>query len=148
MNKRILLFFIGICCLYNLQAQDTSKYDLKRCITYALENSYLNQSTELEAAELFSEYKAKKSKILPQIDFYLGYHNYFNDLPTYIFPSSEGSILSGGSSTGPYPVELGLPHNLNTGIDIADGMKDLEKKRRSKRWTSPSWWKGIWNSPE
>jgi len=118
MNKRIILFFIGICFLYNLHAQDTSKYDLKRCIEFALENSYLNQSTELEATQLFAEYKAKKSKILPQIDFYLGYHNYFNDLPTYIFPSREGSILSGGSSTGPYPVELGLPHNLNTGINI------------------------------
>jgi outer membrane protein TolC len=118
MNKRIILFFIGFCCFSNIQAQDTSSYDLKRCISYALANSYLNQSNELEAEERYAEYKSKKSKILPQIDFYLGYHNYFNDLPTYIFPTDEGNILSGGTSTGPYPVGLGLPHNLNTGINI------------------------------
>jgi len=81
MNKRVVLFFIGICCLFDLRAQDTSHYDLKRCITYALENSYLKKSNKLEADERFAEYKATKSKILPQIDFYLGYHNYFNDIP-------------------------------------------------------------------
>jgi len=118
MSKRIFLFIAGICYIFNLQAQDTSGYDLKRCISYALENSYLNKSDKIEAAERYAEYRTAKSKILPQIDFYLDYYKYFNDLPTYIFPSDEGNILSGGTSTGPYPVGLGLPHNLNAGMDI------------------------------
>ena len=118
MNKTIFLFLAGVCCILNIQAQDTSDYDLKRCIAYAVENSYLNKSDKIEAAERFAEYKSIKSKILPQIDFYVDYYNYFSDLPTYIFPTSEGNILSGGTSEGPYPVELGLPHNLNAGFNI------------------------------
>jgi outer membrane protein TolC len=101
-----------------LQAQDTSGYDLKKCISYALENSYLNKSDQIEAGERFAQYRAAKSKILPKIDFYMDYYNYFNDLPTYFFPTDEGYILSGGRSDGPYPVGLGLPHNLNAGLNI------------------------------
>ena len=118
MNKRIFLFLVAICCFFNIQAQDTSWYDLKRCISYALENSYLNKSNLIDAEERYSEYRTAKSKILPSIDFYMDYYKYFNDLPTYIFPSEEGNILSGGTSEGPYPVGLGLPHNLNAGLDI------------------------------
>ena len=118
MNKRIFLFLVGICCFFNIQAQDTSTYDLKRCISFALQNSYLNKSDKIEAKERYAEYRTAKSKILPQVDFYLDYYKYFNDLPTYIFPTDEGYILSGGTSNGPYPVGLGLPHNLNAGMDI------------------------------
>jgi outer membrane protein TolC len=118
MNKRFFLLLIAICCFFSLQAQDTSGYDLKRCISYALENSYLNKSNLIDAEERYSEYRTAKSKILPSIDFYMDYYKYFNDLPTYIFPSEEGNILSGGTSGGPYPVGLGLPHNLNAGLDI------------------------------
>ncbi len=118
MNKRFFLFLAGICCFFNIQAQDTSGYNLKRCISYALENSYLHKSNIIDAEERYSEYRTAKSKILPSIDFYMDYYKYFNDLPTYIFPAEEGNILSGGTSTGPYPVGLGLPHNLNAGLDI------------------------------
>ena len=118
MSKRIFLFLAGICCFFNVQSQDASDYDLKKCIAYALENSYLNTSDKIDADERYAAYKTAKTKILPQVDFYLDYYNYFNDLPTYIFPAEEGNILSGGSSTGPYPVGLGLPHNLNAGLDI------------------------------
>ena len=118
MSKRIFLFLAGIFCIFNLQAQDTTGYDLKRCISFGLENSYLNKSDKIEAEERYAQYRTAKSKILPQVDFYLDYYKYFNDLPTYIFPSDEGSILSGGTSDGPYPVGLGLPHNLNAGMDI------------------------------
>ena len=118
MYKHLFLFLAGVFCFVSLQAQDTLSFDLKRCIAYALENSYLNKSDKIEADERYAEYRSAKSKILPRVDFYADYSNYFNDLPTYIFPSEQGSILSGGTSDGPYPVELGQPHNLNAGFNI------------------------------
>ena len=118
MNKRLFLFLVCICSFFNVQAQDTSIYDLKRCVSFALQNSYLNKSDLIDAEERYSEYRTAKSKILPSIDFYMDYFKYFNDFPTYLFPSEEGYILSGGTSDGPYPVGLGLPHNLNAGLDI------------------------------
>ena len=118
MYKHLFLFLAGINIFFIVRAQDTSSFDLKKCIDYALENSYLNKSDKIEADERYAEYRQAKSKILPRIDFYTDYTNYFNDLPTYIFPTAEGSILSGGTSSGPYPVELGQPHNLNAGFNI------------------------------
>ena len=118
MYKQLFLFLAGVCIFFNIQAQNQSSFNLKQCIEYGIENSYLNKSDEIEAGERYAEYKAAKSKILPRIDFYTDYSNYFSDLPTYIFPPEEGSVISGGTNDGPYPVELGLPHNLNAGINI------------------------------
>lgn len=118
MLKGILLFLFLICCFFNLRGQDTLDFDLRACLDYGLENSYLRQSDRIEAKERLNEYNTAKRRFLPQIDLYAKYHNYFNDLPTYIFPSEEGGILSGGTSEGPYPVELGLPHNLNAAVHV------------------------------
>ena len=74
MKKHFFLFLSAICCFFNAQAQDTSGYDLKRCISYALENSYLNKSNAIDAEERYSEYRTAKSKILPSIDFYMDYY--------------------------------------------------------------------------
>lgn len=116
--KSIYVFLFCICNFLFVQAQDSLQYDLKRCIAYGLENSYLNKSDEIEADERFAEYQTAKTKILPKVDFYLDYYNYFNDLPAYIFPAEEGRVLSEGTSDGPYAVGLGLPHNLNAGLNI------------------------------
>jgi outer membrane protein TolC len=72
----------------------------------------------LDIRQRETSFQQKKSAFLPDIDSYIDYHNYFNDLPTYIFPEMEGSILSGGTSDRYYPVELGLPHNLNIGFKL------------------------------
>lgn len=101
----------GIC-------QAPGGFTLQECIEYALENSYQQRSTELEIREREAEINRQKTGFLPAVDGYVDYMNYFNDLPTYIFPESEGSILSGGTSEGFYPVELGLPHNMNIGLKI------------------------------
>jgi outer membrane protein len=114
-----LKFFIVLFFIPGLGAgQDPITFNLKNCIEYALENSYLQKSQVLEIRQRQATLNQKKAGFLPQIDSYADYMNYFSDLPTYIFPEQEGSILSGGTNSGFYPVELGLPHNLNIGIKI------------------------------
>ncbi len=114
-----LKFFIILFFLPGLGVgQDPNTFNLQHCIEYALENSYLQRSQVLQSREQQATLNQKKAGFLPQIDSYADYRNYFSDLPTYIFPDQEGSILSGGTSSGFYPVELGLPHNLNIGIKI------------------------------
>ena len=90
----------------------------------------LNNSPELTAEKLSQEKETiiqyeQKSNFLPQVDAYLNYHNYFNDLPTYIFPEKEGSNLAGIPSTGYYPVPLGLQYNVNTGFEINQTVFDM-----------------------
>ena len=119
MNKCYLFFFITIFLVYNSsRAQEISTFNLQSCIEYALDNSYQQKSFDLEVLERQTTIRKNTTHFLPQIDAYANYINYFNDLPTYIFPENEGKILSGGSSGPYYPVELGLPNNLNLGIKI------------------------------
>ena len=115
--KSIRISFIFLWCFsHALYGQVT--FTLEDCLIHTLENSpklkaeKLNQQKE-EAAQL-----QLKSNFLPHVDAFLNYHNYFNDLPTYIFPQPEGSNLSGIPSDAYYPIQLGLPHNLNTGLEI------------------------------
>jgi outer membrane protein len=119
MVKDHLKFFIILFLMpLWLMGQDSRTFNLKNCIDYALENSYLKKSQILETRQREASLNQKKAGFLPHIDAYAGYTNYFSDLPTYIFPEKEGNILSGGTSSGYYPVELGLPQNLNIGIKI------------------------------
>ena len=116
-----ILYFLFLP--FSVFAQEV--YDLSACLTYALQNSPKLKSEKLaqekETATLFQN----KSNFLPQVDAFLNYHNYFNDLPTYIFPQTEGSNLAGTPLEGPYPVQLGLPHNLNTGFEISQTIFDM-----------------------
>jgi outer membrane protein len=120
---RTTIFSLAIFILHFSYAQEA--FDLSDCLVYTLNNSPKLQSEKLaqqkETAEMFEQ----KSTFLPQIDAFINYHNYFNDLPTYIFPQAEGSNLAGQALTGPYPVPLGLPHNLNTGLEINQTIFDM-----------------------
>lgn len=119
MVRRHLIFFLLLFILSgNGSCQKSPIFNLQACIDYALENSYLRKSLVLDIRQRMTTLDQKKTEFLPRIDSYADYVNYFSDLPIYIFPEQEGSILSGGSSTGFYPVELGLPHNFNIGIKI------------------------------
>ncbi|MCK5703524.1 MAG: TolC family protein, partial [Cyclobacteriaceae bacterium] len=101
------------------------RFDLSDCLVFTLNNSPKLRSEKLsQEKETISLYE-QKSSFLPQVDAFLNYHNYFNDLPTYIFPQEEGSNLAGIPLTGPYPVPLGLRHNLNTGIEISQTLFDM-----------------------
>lgn len=125
---RCHLLFLFILFIMPLKgsSQDPDTFTLQDCIEYALENSYLQRSRALETRLRMATVNQKKAKFLPHVDSYADYLNYFSDLPTYIFPEQEGSVLSGGTSTGFYPVELGLPHNLNIGLKINQVIYDQD----------------------
>ncbi len=104
-------------------AQDT--FDLSDCLVFTLNNGPKIQSEKLAQQKESASIQEQKSAFLPQIDAFVNYQNYFSDLPTYIFPQAEGSVLAGESLTGPYPVQLGLPHNLNTGLEFSQTIFDM-----------------------
>lgn len=125
---RCQLLFLFILFIMPLEgsSQDPDTFTLQDCIEYALENSYMQRSQALETRQRMATINQKTAEFLPRVDSYADYLNYFSDLPTYIFPEQEGSVLSGGTSTGFYPVELGLPHNLNIGIKINQVIYDQD----------------------
>lgn len=118
MTKKFTFFLIFLISFFQLKGQDSSTFDLKSCLDYALQNSYLLKAERIDSQERNARYSNSRSEYLPQIDAYVDYFYYLNEFPTYIFPESEGNILSGGTSEGPYPVPLGLPNNLNAGLSI------------------------------
>jgi len=118
MVRFFLIFFMLLRITETIPAQDSSSVSLQFCIEYALKNSYQQKSLELDIRQRQVGLHQKKTGFLPKVDSYAHYFNYFNDLPTYIFPEKEGFILSEGNSDRFYPVELGLPHNLNIGIKL------------------------------
>jgi outer membrane protein len=118
-----VLFTAIILGSFSVMAQE--RFELSDCLAYALNNSPKLKSEKLsQEKETISLYE-QKSSFLPQVDAFLNYHNYFNDLPTYIFPQEEGSNLAGIPLTGPYAVPLGLRHNLNTGFEISQTLFDM-----------------------
>jgi len=118
----IFLYFAFVCCHESI-AQEA--FDLTDCLVYTLNNSPKLKSEKLAQEKETLSMMEQKSSFLPQIDAFVNYHNYFNDLPTYIFPQEEGSVLAGEPLTSPYPVQLGLPHNLNTGLEINQTIFDM-----------------------
>lgn len=120
---------IGICVVFfclvssSLEAQD--RFELSDCLEYTLVNSPKLKAEKFEQKKETLGFQEQRSNFLPQVDAFLNYHNYFNDLPTYIFPTDEGSNLAGIPQTAPYPLQLGLPHNLNTGFEISQTLFDM-----------------------
>jgi outer membrane protein TolC len=115
---------ISLIFLSVLFGQAQPSLDLRQCVRYALEHSPVLEREALEQEQANVEYGRKGSNLLPQIEGYVRYQHYFSDLPVYLFPGEEGNILSGGASSGPYPVELGLPHNVNAGISLQQVVLD------------------------
>jgi len=113
-----IFFFVS-----HIYAQDS--FDLSDCLEYTLNNSPKIRSEKLAGEKESTTIQEQKSHFLPQVDAFVHYHNYFNDLPTYIFPQAEGSVLAGETLSGPYPLQLGLPHNLNTGLEISQTIFDM-----------------------
>ncbi len=118
------IFFIISFFFFTLPLAAQETLDLTSCLKYALRNSPKIKSETLAQRKESQEQKEKTAKYLPQIDAYMDFNQYFNDLPTYIFPQAEGSNLAGSPLTGPYPVPLGLPYNLNTGFNITQTIFD------------------------
>ena len=122
MDIKTIIFHTSIC-FFTLtsafsQNADIKYYSFKECISEAIANNLQIKKSKIETQERLSQLNEQKTNYLPQVNGYINYFNYFNDLPIYIFPESEGQIISGGNSEGPYPVPLGLQNNLHLGIDI------------------------------
>ncbi len=98
--------------------QDTVYYNLKQLLTLARQNNNDLKLLQLELQKTDRDVAIKKSNFLPKIDAFADYYWYWNNVPKYIFPESEGNILSGGTSAGPYPVYIGLPNNLYAGVSL------------------------------
>jgi outer membrane protein len=97
---------------------DTVYYDLKQLLSIARKNNNDLKLLQLELQKTNRDVALKKSIALPKVDAFADYLWYWDNVPKYIFPESEGNILSGGTSTGPYPVSIGLPNNLYAGVSL------------------------------
>jgi outer membrane protein len=97
---------------------DTVYYDLKQLLSIARKNNNDLKLLQLELQKTNRDVALKKSISLPKVDAFADYLWYWDNVPKYIFPESEGNILSGGTSAGPYPVSIGLPNNLYAGISL------------------------------
>lgn len=93
-------------------------FSLADCIVYAMENSPALTAVRYDLHEQNQEQNWARKAWLPSLEAYTDYHYYPADLPVWFFPDPEGSILSGGSSEGPYPVGIGLPQNIMTGFRL------------------------------
>ncbi len=123
--KRVRSIIIVFIYLYSFPMQAQVQFDLSDCLVHTLNNSPKLKSEKLNQDKETATLYEQKSKYLPQVDAFLNYNNYFNDLPTYIFPQGEGSNLSGIPQSGPYAIGLGLPQNLNTGFEINQTIFDM-----------------------
>jgi outer membrane protein TolC len=113
----VLLGWIGSLTAQN-QA-DTVHYTLKMLLAAARENNRDLKLLQLDIHKSYQEIGLRKSGYLPRIYAFADYFYYPGNLPQYIFPEKEGTILSGGTSEGIYPVPLGLPNNLLAGVSLS-----------------------------
>lgn len=119
--KNIIPLLLTYCLLSGpTYAQISSeKYSLKQLLQLARENNRDMQLLYLNLQKNNEDLEIKKSGFRPRIDAFANYQWYWGNIPEYIFPAAEGSILSGGTSDGFYPVALGLPNNLLTGVSVS-----------------------------
>jgi len=119
----LLLFWLLISmATQNLSAQnakDTVYYNLKQLLSIAQNNNRDIQLVRLELQKANQQMALKKTNYLPKVDAFADYYWYWGNVPQYLFPESEGKVLSGGLSNGTYPVSLGLPNNLLTGVSVS-----------------------------
>jgi len=116
----IVLVFLGYV---NLYAQKS--ISLGECLSFTLTNSPKIRAELLQQEYDNAELDQQKSRFMPRADAFVNYNNYFNDLPTYLFPAEQGSILSGEPLSSPYALPLGLPNNLNTGLELSQTVFDM-----------------------
>jgi outer membrane protein TolC len=105
--------------------KDTVTYNLKQLLKIAGEHNKDLQLVRLELEKSNQQLALKRSEFLPKVDAFADYYWYWNNVPTYIFPENEGNILSGGTSSGNYPVSIGLPNNFFAGISLSQRIFDF-----------------------
>ena len=121
----IWIFITCNCTLVQAQEKPLEvPGNLHSCIHYALDHNYNFRISEFNIQKGTVTVRQQKTSLLPDINAFALYNWYWGGLPTYIFPEKEGSILSGGQSTGPYAVPLGLPQNLFMGLKFNQRIYD------------------------
>ncbi len=119
------IFFIVLFCIgcENLYAQKS--VNLSKCLSFTLTNSPKIRAELLQQDHDNAELELEKNRFMPRADAFVNYNNYFNDLPNYLFPTEQGSVLAGVPLTSPYALPLGLPHNLNAGFELSQTVFDM-----------------------
>ncbi|GEM_PF-54852 len=123
-GKKFKATIIILISLTSVSLAQGKVYDLDACLRTALENNAEIRKLELTHRSRLLEVDHSKKKLLPEVNSRINYFWYWNDLPTYYFSSTQGDILSGGSSNGAFPVGLGLPQNLFVGFDVRKRLYD------------------------
>lgn len=116
--------FLIVLCLSPMflsaqNEQDTISYNLRQILTLARDNNKEMQLVSLGLQKTHQQIALKKSVFLPKVDAFANYYTYLGNVPLAIFPESEGNVLSGGTSNGPYPVSIGLPNNMLAGVSLS-----------------------------
>ena len=106
-------------CISAQNEPDTVSYHLKQLLQLAVQNNKDMQLVSLELQRARQQAAVQKSKYLPKVDAFADYYWLWGNVPLFIFPENEGSILSGGTSDGFYPVSVGLPNNLLAGVTLS-----------------------------
>jgi len=106
------------------QSASTQSLNLQQVIQTAFANNTDLKiiASELEMGRLDGQEEGAELK--PQVKAYGKYHWYWADQPEMVFPEDAGSVLSEGSSTGPYPLQVGLPNNLALGMNVEQRVWD------------------------
>lgn len=126
--SRVIIILILIQLAPTLAGQnikDPVTYNLKQLLSIAVEKNRDLQLVKLELEKSSQQLALKKSAFLPKIDAFADYYWFWNNVPAYVFPENEGSILSGGTSSGNYPVSIGLPNNFFAGISLEQRLFDF-----------------------
>ena len=124
----LLLSILSIAALipFNLLSQGISESSLN--LRSVIQSAFkYNSDLKIIESELelgLIESKLEITSLKPQIHAYGKYHWYWADQPELIFPENEGAILSNGTSSGPYPLQIGLPQNLAVGMNVEQRIYD------------------------
>jgi outer membrane protein TolC len=125
---RLVLFLTLSLIILNLSAQnrpDPVSYNLNQLLKIAEENNRDIQVVRLELQKANQQLELQKSVFLPKVDAFADYYWYWGGVPVFVFPENEGKILSGGTSNGAYPVSIGQPNNLLTGVSLSQRLWDF-----------------------
>ncbi|MDZ7607598.1 MAG: TolC family protein [Cyclobacteriaceae bacterium] len=119
------IFFLAIVTIGYVNGYAQKSINLSECLSFTLTNSPKIRAELLQQEHENATLDLEKSRFMPRADAFVNYNNYFNDLPTYLFPAEQGSVLSGQPLTSPYALPLGLPNNLNTGLELSQTVFDM-----------------------
>lgn len=111
--KKVLLLFAVYVFGLQLNAQESTPFDLKQCVDYALKNNLDVLKSRLDEQNVSNKINEYRSSGLPQVN---GFAT-FNDnvlIPSQLVP---GEFF--GSAPGTFiPVKFGVHYSVSAGIDV------------------------------